>query len=107
MSGLPSTAVHYVFLLLVDVLEVFRLILGLETIVFGIKVEVFSLEMVEERVSWSCEWVQECVEFIFGAAVVDVVLEFFLLLNHKRKDYLYYSNVTPRLEVCLHCLRGL
>lgn len=77
-----SALIDNLLFLPIDVFKVFGFIPGLECLLFGVVVEVFEGEVVEEGIGWSGEWVEEGVELLFGAAVVDVVFQLLLLLDH-------------------------
>lgn len=66
----------------IDVFKVFGLVSGLECFLLRVVVKVFESEMLEERIAWSCERVEKGIELLFSAAVVDVVLQLLLLLDH-------------------------
>ncbi len=44
----------------------------------------FEGEVVEEGVGRSGEWIEEGVELLFGASIVDVVFQLLLLLDHQQ-----------------------
>lgn len=67
----------------VDVFKVFGFVSGLECFLFGVVVKVFESEVLEEGIAGSGEWVEKGVKLLFGAAVVDVVFQLLLLLDHQ------------------------
>lgn len=63
-----------VFLLLVDVFEIFGLVLHLELLLVGVEEGLLQGEVVENGVVWTCQRVEEGVELLLGPSIVDVEL---------------------------------
>jgi hypothetical protein len=86
--GVDGSALVDNFLFLpVNVLKVLGLVPGLECLEVRVEVEVFHSEVIEEGIGRASERVEEGVELLFGASIVDVVLQLLLLLLLDHQQY--------------------
>jgi hypothetical protein len=94
LGGDESARVDDFLFLLIDVFKVLRLVLHFETFALCVEVEMLLIEVVEDGVGRPSQRVEESVELLFSAAVVDVVFELLLfLLDHIKEILLINQSI--------------
>jgi hypothetical protein len=79
LSWDSCACIDNVFLLLIDVFEIFGLVLHLELLLVGVEKGFLEGEMVEDGIVWTCQWIEEGVELLFSSTVIDIELLLFVV----------------------------